>query len=319
MMRVLVTCPPMIGAQADFLPLFEARGWQAVIPEFTQVMGEADLCDILPDCEGWIIGDDPATHRVFAAGKAGRLRAAVKWGIGVDNVDFAACEQLQIPIANTPNMFGAEVADVAVGYVIGLARHLFAIDRAVRAGNGQEGQWPKPQGQSLAGKCAGIVGFGDIGRHLCTRLSALGMAMVAWDPHVKPSDMAEVSGQVRHATWPQQLGDCDYLIFTCALNETTHHMLNAQSLAQCKANLRVINVARGALIDEVALAAALKHGAEAGMAAALDVLEIEPPAPENILLALPNVVIGSHNSSNTQEAVMRATTKAIKLLGGFLE
>src|SRR3546814_18453260 len=89
------------------------------------------MVDLLPQYEGWIIGDDPATRRVFEAGKAGKLKAAVKWGIGVDNVDFAACKDLGIPIINTPNMFGGEVADVAVGYVIGLARQLFVIAREI--------------------------------------------------------------------------------------------------------------------------------------------------------------------------------------------
>src|SRR3546814_3100765 len=86
----------------------------------------------LPIYDGWIIGDDTATRRVFEAGKAGKLKAAVKWGIGVDTVDFAACKDLGIPIINTPNMFGGEVADVSVGYVIGLARQLFVIDRGIR-------------------------------------------------------------------------------------------------------------------------------------------------------------------------------------------
>src|SRR3546814_4139253 len=126
------------------------------------------MVDLLPQYEGWIIGDDPATRRVVEAGKAGRLKAAVKWGIGVDNVDFAACKDLDIPTVNTPHMFGREVAAVAVGYVIGLARQLPNIDRGIR-----ELEWPKPAGMILAGKRVALVGFGDIGRLTATRLAAL--------------------------------------------------------------------------------------------------------------------------------------------------
>jgi D-3-phosphoglycerate dehydrogenase len=307
-MRILVTCPPMIGAQKHFLPMFDELGWEAVIPEFTQVMTESELCDLLPTCDGWIIGDDPATRAVFEAGKAGQLRAVVKWGVGVDNVDFDACQDLGLPVSNTPNMFGQEVADVAMGYVIGLARQLFEIDAKVRQGN-----WFKPQGQSLTSKKVGVVGYGDIGRNTCHRLLAFGMDVQTWDPSFKPEDM---EAKVTHKVWPQGLEDCDYVVFTCALNEATQHMLNAQSLANCKVGVRIVNVARGPLIDETELLAALASGHVA--AAALDVFEAEPLSTEHALLSMPNVLVGSHNGSNTFEGVMRATTRAIDLMRGFL-
>ncbi|MCX7148548.1 MAG: hypothetical protein NTY05_03920, partial [Rhodocyclales bacterium] len=93
-----------------FIPLFAAKGIDLVCPQVVQTLSEAELVELLPDFDGWIIGDDPATRSVFEAGKKGRLKAAVKWGIGVDNVDFAAAREFGIPIANTPLMFGQEVA-----------------------------------------------------------------------------------------------------------------------------------------------------------------------------------------------------------------
>ena len=176
-MRVLVTCPPMLGMIDEFIGPAKAQGFELVPAKVTQVLSEAELIAQVPAYEGWIIGDDPATRRVFEAAKAGRLKAAVKWGIGVDNVDFAACKDLGIPIINTPQMFGAEVADVALGLLIGLARHLFEIDRGVRAGG-----WPKPAGMSLAGKTVGLVGLGDIGRALALRLRACDMNVIAYNP-----------------------------------------------------------------------------------------------------------------------------------------
>jgi D-3-phosphoglycerate dehydrogenase len=101
-----------------------------------QTLSVEELKELVPQHDGWIIGDDPATREVFMAGKAGKLKAAVKWGIGVDNVDFDACKDLGIPIVNTPNMFGGEVADIAVGYVIALARETFQIDDGIRQGSG---------------------------------------------------------------------------------------------------------------------------------------------------------------------------------------
>ena len=145
-MKVLVTCPPMLGMLDSFGDTFKQLGVEITAPNVVQTLTVDELKLLVPKHDGWIIGDDPATRSVFEAGKRGSLRAAVKWGIGTDNVDFSACEDLGISIVNTPNMFGTEVADIAMGYIIGLARETFQIDRGVRAGF-----WPKPSGISLAG------------------------------------------------------------------------------------------------------------------------------------------------------------------------
>ncbi|MCR5876723.1 hypothetical protein LRS10_22730 [Phenylobacterium sp. J426] len=121
-MRVLVTCPPMLRMIDEFRPVFADRGAELVAPEVVQTLTEEQLIELLPTFDGWISGDDPATERVLTAGVAGRLRGLVKWGVGVDNVDFEACRKLGLQVAHTPGVFGREVADIAMGYVIGLAR-----------------------------------------------------------------------------------------------------------------------------------------------------------------------------------------------------
>lgn len=305
--RVLVTCPPMLGLIDRFTGFAEARGLSLVPAKVSQTLSEAELIALLPDFDGWIIGDDPATRAVFAAGRAGRLRAAVKWGIGVDNVDFAACADLGIPITNTPTMFGAEVADVAVAYVIGLARELFLIDRGVRAGG-----WPKPAGISLADNRVGLIGFGDIGRNAALRLRALGMAVRAYDPGVEGD--GGVAG-VERSAWPEGVENVDFLVFTCALTPRNRHMLNAEVLARCKPGLRVVNVARGPLIDEAALIAALQSGHV--HSAALDVFETEPLPADSPLRGMKRCVFGSHNGSNTVDAVIRTSETAIEKLADF--
>jgi len=297
----------MLGMMDAFHPLFAKRDAEAHCPEVVQTLSVPELIDLVPQFDGWIIGDDPATAEVFEAGNAGNLKAAVKWGIGVDNVDFAACKHLGIPITNTPDMFGAEVADVALCYVIGLARDTFFIDREVRANN-----WPKPRGISLKGKRAGVVGHGDIGRHAITRLQALGMEVIAWDPaYVR---QAETLAPV-HA-WPEQIETCDFLIFTCALTESSRHMLNADTLARCKQGVRVVNVARGPLIDEPSLIDALARGQVD--CAALDVMEVEPLPGDSALRGFERCIFGSHNGSNTSDAVAATSKIAIDKLIGFL-
>lgn len=308
MKDVLVTCPPMLGQIDLFMDYAATRGLRLHPAQVTQVMSEAELKDLLPEYDGWIIGDDPATRAVFEAGQGGRLTAAVKWGIGVDNVDFAACKDLGIPIINTPMMFGAEVADVALGYVIGLARETFMIDRAVRAGD-----WIKPAGISLAGKTVGVVGLGDIGHNTCSRLQAFGMKVIAYDPGVEGD--AGLNGLER-AIWPNRVEEMDFLIFTCALNAHNHHMLNAEVLAKTKDGIRIVNVARGPLIDEAALIAALQSGKV--YSAALDVFEVEPLPMKSPIREMERCILGTHNGSNTVDAVIRASHAAIDHLAGFL-
>ena len=175
--KVLITCPPMLKQINEFKETFKNLKFDVTAPEIIQTMSENELIKILPEHDGWIIGDDPATSQVFKAGKRGKLKAAVKWGIGTDNVDFEACKELNIPIINTPGMFGAEVADLAMCYLLGLARDAFFIDREVRTGN-----WPKPAGVSLSGKILGIVGLGDIGKNIAKRAHAHELNIIGWDP-----------------------------------------------------------------------------------------------------------------------------------------
>jgi D-3-phosphoglycerate dehydrogenase len=308
--KVLITCPPMLRAIDRFRAEFERRGIEITTPNVTQILSEAELMELVPQFDGWIIGDDPATRRVFTTAKAGRLRAAVKWGVGVDNVDFAACKDLGIPISNTPGMFGREVADIALGYVVALARQTFVIDRGVKAG-----QWLKPAGTSLSEKTVALVGFGDIGRNTAKRLLACELNVIAYDPYFQPTPGFEA---VRSATWPDRLEEADFVVVTCALTPQNRHLVNAANLARMKPGVRIVNVSRGPLVNEADLATALTSGHV--HSAALEVTEVEPLPAESPLRGFGDrVLFGSHNASNTVEAVNRTSEKAIELLAGFLQ
>jgi D-3-phosphoglycerate dehydrogenase len=307
--KVLITCPPMLRAIDRFRAEFERRGIEITTPNVTQILSEAELLELVPQFDGWIIGDDPATRKVFTAGKAGKLKAAVKWGVGMDNVDFAACKDLGIPISNTPGMFGKEVADIAIGYVVALARQTFVIDRGVKAG-----QWLKPAGQSLSGQNVALVGFGDIGRNTAKRLLACEMNVVAYDPFFAPAPGLEA---VQSATWPDRIAEADFVVITCALTPANRHLINASTLAAMKPGVRIVNVSRGPLINETDLAAALASSQV--HSAAMEVMETEPLPSSSALRAFGDrVLFGSHNASNTIQAVNRTSQKAIELLTWFL-
>jgi D-3-phosphoglycerate dehydrogenase len=297
----------MLAGIADFRTQFLERQWELVAPAVIQTLSVGELSQLLPTVDAWIAGDDPVNREVLAAGCAGRLRAVVKWGVGVDNVDFNAARELAIPVANTPGMFGAEVADLAVSYVAALARETFDIDREVRRGG-----WPKPQGISLAGKLAALVGYGDIGRSVARRLLAADMRIVVFDPAIaEPLSQ----GGVESSQWPARVDEAQFLVFTCALTSKNRHMLNANVLSKVK-SIRVVNVARGPLIDEAALVAALKAGRV--HSAALDVFEVEPLPRDSPLRDCGRCIFGSHNGSNTVDAVRRTSLRALELLDGML-
>lgn len=300
----------MLKSIDEFRGIFAEKNIEILTPNVVQTLTEEELIEILPTVDGWIIGDDPASQRVFTAGKTGKLKAAVKWGVGVDNVDFKACEKLNIPIINTPNMFGAEVAGIAVNFVIGLARQTFFIDRNVRLGN-----WPKPPGISLSGKTVALIGFGDIGKATAKRLDAFDMHLNIYDPFAKKTKDEEA--QFQFLNFPEKLADADFVVITCALTPQTNKMINADSIAKMKNGVRIVNVSRGPVIDETALIDALKT--EKVHSAALDVFEIEPLPMDSPLRQFEKCIFGTHNGSNTIDGVRRASHQAIKYLFEFLK
>lgn len=310
MKKVLVTCPPMLGLFDEFVEPAKQLGIELIAANTTQVMSEQELMALLPAYDGWIIGDDPATRQVFEAAVNGRLTAAVKWGIGVDNVDFDACKEFNIPITNTPNMFGAEVADVALSLLLGLTRQTHFIDREIR----NNFAWPKPAGMSIDGKTVGVIGFGDIGANIVKRLSGFDVRVIAYDPGVE-GDRGYTF--VERSSFPERIDEVDILILACALNKHNYHMLNVDTLAKMKKGALVVNVARGSLIDEAALISSLKSGHIA--AAGLDVFEVEPLPKSSPLRNMPQCIFGSHNGSNAVDGVRRATFKALEEMSKFLK
>lgn len=307
--RILVTCPPMLGLFEEFEKDFADAGLDGIAAQTTQVLSEDELIALLPEYDGWIIGDDPASRRVITPARAGRLRAAVKWGVGVDNVDFPAFRDLGIPVENTPGVFGGEVADVALTYTLGLARETYRIDREIR----QNQAWPKPSGISMAGRTVALVGFGDIGRQTAKRIAACDSQIIVYDPAYAPVEGLDTQS----ATWPNRIGEADFIIFTCPLTPQTRAMFNHDLLAKLKPGVRVVNVARGPVIVEAALIEGLRSGLI--HSAALDVFEVEPLPADSPLRSFDRCIFGSHNGSNSADAVRRVSRIAIgkmqRLLG----
>ena len=311
MHKILLTCPPMIGMVDEFAQDFAAAYFDVTIPELSQEMTEDALCEIIGDFDGWIIGDDPATRKVIEAGVNGRLKACMRWGVGTNNVDFNAFKKHNVPIENTPGVFGREVADLACHYVTALARKTYDIDRNVK-----KGKWHKPIGRSLWATRALIVGMGDIGKNLAKRLYAHDIDVHFHDPFVSQE---QAGSACLKASWPEALGSVDFVIFTAPLTDDTYHMFNDDALSCLKLGAKIINVGRGPLIDEQALIKGLSQNIIES--AALDVFETEPFSTiyhSELLHFEDRLILGSHNGSNTQEAVANVSRLCINKLAGML-
>ena len=300
--RVLVTAPPMAHNVELFRSEAVELGFELIAPKVEQALTETELVTLLPTVDGWIIGDDPANRATLSAGTSGSLRAAVRWGIGMDNVDREAARELGLEIVNTPAVFGAEVADVALGYIIALGRSLFEIDRSVRRGG-----WPKTTGISFQEKKVLIVGYGDVGRSLNLRLRAIGMRVYASDPY---AGRGQEASEPIWLEWGDSLHEMDFIVLSCPLTPETRGMINSSILKQLRPDVRLVNVSRGGLIVEEDLIAAKKQGNLGGIA--LDVFEEEPLPLNSELREFPDTIFGCHNGSNTIDAIVRASRIALK-------
>lgn len=303
-MRVLVTCPQMQRTIEHFRGDLEGAGFELDLPEVVQALSEAQLLEIIDRYDGMIAGDDEITAKVIE--KATRLKVISKWGVGVDGIDRESAAVHDVLVTNTPGAFGNEVADVALGYILMLARQLHVIDQSVKR-NG----WDKPVGMTLEGKTVGVIGLGSIGLDVVRRAKAFGTEVIGFDPFESQQLAARELGAE-----PVDLGQLfersRFVVLCCPLTPNNHHFISTGSLKSMSNDAFLVNVARGPLVDEAALATALADGEIAG--AALDVFEVEPLPAESSLRNFQNVIFGSHNGSNTEEGTLKVSRLAVKNL-----
>lgn len=304
--RILVTCGHLQRHIGRYEAEIRAHGFDLWVPPLIgQQFGEAEMKEMLPQVEVAISGDDCLAAGVLKAGVAGRLKGLVRWGIGIDNVDKAAATCLGLPVFNTPGMFNNEVADLAIGHLLNIARHIHKMNADVRAG-----KWTRYEGTSLAGKVAGVVGLGGIGREIARRCRAFGMAVIGSDVvDIAAPLLAEV-GAVQKS-FGEVITEADVILLACALTPENYHLLDAAAFAAMKPGVLVVNVARGPIIDEVALVEALRSGKVVG--AGLDVFEVEPLPADSALRAFDNCLFGTHSGSSTVEGIQRTNRISVDI------
>ncbi len=281
--------------------LNKADGLQITAPG---QMKREELLTALPAADALIIRSASKID-AEALNAATKLKMIARAGVGVDNVDIPLATQKGIVVMNTPDGNTVSTAEMAFGLMLALARQIPQAHALMLAG-----KWDRKSfnGSELRGKTLGIVGFGRIGRAIAKRAIAFDMTVIAFDPYITTAGDSGVELVDLDTLFKRS----DFITLHALLTDQTRGMINAEAFAKMKPGVRIINAARGALINEADLAAALASGQVGG--AALDVYVNEPPPADFPLIGLPNVVHTPHLAASTEDAQIVVAVDAAKLV-----
>lgn len=291
----------------DAVKLLQRKGFAA---ELVETLPEAELAKVIGEYDAMAIRS--ATKITLAVlENSGRLKIIVRGGVGIDNIDVAAATAKNVAVANTPGANTIATAELTFGLMLAMARNIATGYVSLSAG-----EWDRAlfRGVELAGKTLGLLGFGRIGREVAKRAQAFGMTVLAFDPYL-PEDVFKKIGvkQVNlEAIWTA----ADFISLHLPVTDETKRIINQDAIEKMKSGVRLINAARGGLIDDVALAEALDAGKVAGIA--LDVYPSEPPAPDYPLLNKKGVLHVPHLGASSFEAQGKVASEIATVIADFL-
>src|SRR5690606_30722440 len=287
--------------------IFRERGCE--VDEITGKTPE-ELMAIIGDYDGLAIRSaTKVTKAILDA--APRLKVIGRAGIGVDNVDIPAASAKGVVVMNTPFGNSITTAEHAIALMFALARQLPEADASTQAGKWEKNRF---MGVEVTGKTLGLIGAGNIGSIVADRALGLRMKVVAYDPFLSPERAIDMG--VEKVELDQLLERADFITLNTPLTDQTRNILSKENLARTKKGVRIINCARGGLIDETALKEALDSGHVAG--AALDVFQTEPPAADHPLFGAPNFICTPHLGASTDEAQVNVAIQVAEQISDYL-
>ena len=271
-----------------------SRGFLPITPE------------VLNDVDAMILGGSSYVGCEDLDGDR-RCAALIRFGAGFDRIDLDACTAADIMVATVPTALSRPMSTAALTHILALATRLFARSKLVYNGRWSEGYHTANLGGGLTGKTIGFVGFGNIGRDLYTLVRPFQMRHLVFDPHL--DDSAADGYVIERLDLTALLEQSDFVVILCPLTDETRHLIGEQELSLMKPTAYLINVARGAIVDQAALARALAEKRICG--AGLDAFDAEPIAPDDPLLALDNVVLTPHALGHTVEMVNQCSEMCV--------
>jgi D-3-phosphoglycerate dehydrogenase len=290
MKTVLISAPYFLPEMDRFRPVLDAFDLQLILPEVRERLSEEEILQYAGKFDGTVCGDDRYTRQAIEACLP-RLKVISKWGTGIDSIDQVSAAEFGVMIGNTPNAFTVPVSESVVGYMLAFARQIPWLDQHMKMGS-----WEKIIGKTLSESTLGVIGVGDVGKAVLRRARAFGMKLLGNDiVEIAPDFLLEYG--VEMTDLEDLLSRSDYVSVNCTLNPTSFHLINQESLENCRPETIIINTARGPVVDQKALVDALNEGRLRG--AALDVFEDEPLPLDSPLLSMGNVLLAPHNSNSS--------------------
>lgn len=303
MPRVLVTPIEMVRRSCPGQEVLQSAGFEIVYPpENRDLYDEQRLIDHLPGIDAMLAGMEPLSARVL---QASNLRVIARFGVGYDAIDIPSATRSGIAVTITPGTNQVSAAEHTLSLILGVLRGLIARDRSVR-----DGSWQRPPLARFSGKTLGLVGLGRIGKEVALRAQAFGANVIAYDP--QPDDSFAGQHGIRLVTFLELLSSADIVSLHLPCTAATAGLMNRHTLGLMKNGAVLINTARGGLVDEAALADVLEAGRLWG--AGLDAFVDEPPAKENRLLHLPNVLLTPHTAGLDFDSVQAMGRKAAECI-----
>jgi D-3-phosphoglycerate dehydrogenase len=289
--RVLVTATNYSRLCREAKGLLEANGWHVIENAFGRPMTFDELKNRVADIDAVVAGVDSWTEQVFRL--APKLKIIARFGVGVDNIDIEAARRHGIKVTNAVGLNANAVAELTIGLILAALRGIPRLHQSAR-----KGIWDRFVGEELIGRTVGLLGFGNIAQKVARKLSGFEVGIMAYDKY--PNLAAAERLNVAMVPYEQLLAESDVVCLMLPSLKETHHFMNRDTFAMMKDGAYFVNTARGALVDQEALCAALSSGKLA--AAAIDVYEVEPVPADNPLFGLGNSVTTPHTAAETYEA-----------------
>ncbi len=303
--KVLITSHSFGKEGREAFGILEKANIIPVLKQKNEIWNEDELCKIITDMDGIIVGADKVTKKVLE--RANKLKIIAKHGIGVDNIDVEEATKRGIPVAVAMGSNTVAVAELAVGLIFNLARNI-----NICSSETKDGRWKRRIGVELKGKTAGIIGLGRIGKETAKRLHFMGMNLLAYD-QFEDKEFAKAY-KVKYVSLEYLLKNSDFISLHVPLTSKTRYIINKDNIDLIKSSAYIINTARGGLIEETALYEALKENRIAG--AAVDTFESEPPIGSP-LLSLPNVIATPHIGAYTHQSINNMSMLSAKAVVDF--
>ncbi len=288
--KILVTATNYSQLCAEAKALLESKGCEIVESPFGRPMTFDEIKERIADIDAVIAGVDDWNEVVFKI--APKLKVISRFGVGVDNIDVEAARKYGIKVTNAAGGNSNAVAELTIGLIISAMRHIPQLHASTR-----EGAWARFAGEEIRGRTIGLLGFGNIARLIAKKLQGFDVKLMAYDKY--PNMEAAKTLNVEMTDADTVLSSADILCMMLPSLPETRQFMNAEAFSKMKDGAYLINTARGALIDENALAAALESGKL--RSAAIDVYETEPASPDNPLFSLPGIVTTPHTAAETYE------------------